>query len=256
MKKRLIFLAVTFTWAWGWWLLYVINGATTKANQGWPTHLLGLLGPLLGAISASWYEGELKSFFERFTRKPGKTEVKVLAATFVLLAFPLYSAIKEGNLANFLAYSGAPQGHNFITIIAIIFYILVVNGFGEEGGWRGYLLDDLLKKRSLGVSALLVWGIWGVWHLPLFFLVANFKGMGWGAIGWALGLGAGSFFLAWLYKQSKSVPSVALWHTMFNFSSATIAANGLGAALSSTLVMIIVGVILFKRSTWKRPLPA
>jgi membrane protease YdiL (CAAX protease family) len=41
--------------------------------------------------------------------------------------------------------------------------------FGEEFGWRGYLLPRLAHKMGV-VSALLVVGvIWGVWHWPLLY---------------------------------------------------------------------------------------
>ncbi len=41
----------------------------------------------------------------------------------------------------------------------------VLAGFGEEFGWRGYLLPRLLTDRRMARLALLVVGvIWGVWH--------------------------------------------------------------------------------------------
>jgi membrane protease YdiL (CAAX protease family) len=36
---------------------------------------------------------------------------------------------------------------------------------GEEIGWRGFLLPELCKSRSLFVSSLIVGLFWGVWHL-------------------------------------------------------------------------------------------
>jgi membrane protease YdiL (CAAX protease family) len=41
----------------------------------------------------------------------------------------------------------------------------VLAGFGEEFGWRGYLLPRLLPDRKLARLALLMVGVvWGVWH--------------------------------------------------------------------------------------------
>lgn len=44
----------------------------------------------------------------------------------------------------------------------------VLAGFGEEFGWRGYLLPRLLSERSLVRGALLLVGlVWGIWHCAL-----------------------------------------------------------------------------------------
>jgi membrane protease YdiL (CAAX protease family) len=45
--------------------------------------------------------------------------------------------------------------------------------FGEEFGWRGYLLKALENKKLLDVS--LITGIvWGVWHFPLILIGHNY----------------------------------------------------------------------------------
>ena len=52
--------------------------------------------------------------------------------------------------------------------------IISFAAFGEEGGWRGYMMPQLLKimKRR---NALIVGGIiWGLWHAPLTCLGHNF----------------------------------------------------------------------------------
>lgn len=39
---------------------------------------------------------------------------------------------------------------------------------GEELGWRGFLLDELLVSRGAVVAALIVGFVWTFWHLPVF----------------------------------------------------------------------------------------
>ena len=54
-------------------------------------------------------------------------------------------------------------------IILYIIFFVFGGALGEEMGWRGFLLRDLLAKLS-GFWATIVVGIyWLVWHLPLFF---------------------------------------------------------------------------------------
>jgi membrane protease YdiL (CAAX protease family) len=41
--------------------------------------------------------------------------------------------------------------------------------FGEEFGWRGYLLPRLLKSLSVVPTVLVVGAIWATWHWPLLY---------------------------------------------------------------------------------------
>ncbi|MFM1825815.1 MAG: hypothetical protein RLZZ37_450, partial [Actinomycetota bacterium] len=138
--------------------------------------------------------------------------------------------------------------------LLVIPYVFILNGFGEEIGWRGLLVDELLKKYSLGVTAVVSWVVWGIWHIPLFWIVMNFLNLGiGGTVGWTLGLLAGSVFLTWMYTRSnRSILLLAAWHTIFNFATATTATAGVGAAVSSTLVIIVALAIIAFPSTWAR----
>jgi membrane protease YdiL (CAAX protease family) len=40
-------------------------------------------------------------------------------------------------------------------------------GCGEELGWRGWLLPQLLKRYSLPAATAIVAAIWGCWHMPI-----------------------------------------------------------------------------------------
>ena len=52
--------------------------------------------------------------------------------------------------------------------------------FGEEWGWRGYLLPTMLKEHSV-VTTLVVTGcVWGLWHAPLIMMGHNYGFGYWG----------------------------------------------------------------------------
>lgn len=62
----------------------------------------------------------------------------------------------------------------FISTLVITPVINSIPAFGEEFGWRGYLLPKLLflgREKALVVSGV----IWGLWHLP-FVLLIGFGG--------------------------------------------------------------------------------
>ncbi len=59
-------------------------------------------------------------------------------------------------------------------------FLNFVNCFGEEWGWRGYLLPKLQKCFPV-VPALLINGlIWGLWHAPLTVIGRNYGTGDWG----------------------------------------------------------------------------
>ena len=50
----------------------------------------------------------------------------------------------------------------------------LLNCFGEEWGWRGYLLPKMMNQFKI-VPALLISGvIWGIWHIPLIIMGHNY----------------------------------------------------------------------------------
>lgn len=73
------------------------------------------------------------------------------------------------------ATPGKPVG----TLLAILTFVGVPVGaalaFGEEFGWRGYLLPKLLPLGEVK-AAIIVGLIWGPWHLPVLIVGLNYPG--------------------------------------------------------------------------------
>ncbi|MGV9825333.1 CPBP family glutamic-type intramembrane protease [Gordonia sp. NPDC003429] len=234
-------LACAFSWS--WWIPLALDGAITRPGQGWPTHLPGLLGPAFAAVvvvAATEGRDGLRGLWSRMTRwRVAWWWYALIIATVAcaLLAYPAawLSDSAAPSAADFASYSGVGT----VPIVVMLVYVVIVNGFGEETGWRGYLAEGLLNRFGAATTGLLVAVPWALWHLPMFWVVASFRDFGvGGTIGWLIGLTAGSVVLAWMYAGAgHSVLIVALWHTAFNLTSATDAASGLPAAVSSTLVM-------------------
>ncbi len=242
-------LAVAISWAWWGWCL--AEGWVTRAGQGWPTHLPGLLGPALAAVVVTAVvdgrEG-LRDLGARALRwRVGWAWWSVVLVTVLLVPVSWAAQALAGDdppdLEGLASYSGAPVAPVVVTLL----YVLVVNGFGEEVGWRGFLADRLLRERGLLSTAVLVWAVWALWHLPLFWVVEDFRAMGWTALGWLVGLLAGSVLLTWLYRGSgRSILLVAVWHTVFNVATATDATAGVPAGVASTVVMVAAVVIAWR----------
>jgi membrane protease YdiL (CAAX protease family) len=61
-------------------------------------------------------------------------------------------------------------------LITLFFYQLIWGPMGEELGWRGYAINVLQKKHSPLKCAIIIAGVWGFWHMPLWF-VSEYSGM-------------------------------------------------------------------------------
>jgi uncharacterized protein len=239
------YLVIAYGLSWAYWLPIALGSRMVDQGVGWPTHLPGLLGPAISAaVVTACVDGRegLVDLWQRLTRwRVGWWWFSVVA---LLVAGAIGLAISGVEQTRDLTlYSGVAAG---IGPLATIATVLLVNGVGEETGWRGFLADRLLKRHSLTTTSLLVALAWAPWHAPLFFLLDSFDGFSPArTVGWAMGLTAGSVVLTWLYRGSgASILLVAVWHTSFNFTSATPAGSGAAAAITSTIVMIAAVAII------------
>ena len=144
--------------------------------------------------------------------------------------------------------------------------------FGEEVGWRGWLLPAL---RPLGVwPALLISGaIWGLWHSPLILLGYNFNRTDWSGVALMVGgCVAWGMLLGWARLRSGSVWPAVVGHGALNASAGLFLIVGAaGAPLDPALVSplgvagwIVIAVVVliltltgqFRREPQLAPAPA
>lgn len=141
----------------------------------------------------------------RVTVAPHLSDQTMLEAVFFKLSWPMRDAPVGGLLIQrFLAVALISIGPGFFC------------AFGEELGWRGYLLPRLMQAGW--PSPLLLSGVvWGLWHLPLFV----FTGYAHGAVALSLIMftlltALFGVFIGWLRLASGSVFVAAMAHTSFN----------------------------------------
>jgi len=104
-------------------------------------------------------------------------------------------------------------------ILTVGLFDKVSRALGEEIGWRGLLVPELLKVTSFRNTALISGVIWALWHFPLI-IFADYNAAG-TPVAFQLGCFAtmvvsSSFLYAWLRQRSASVWPPALLHASHN----------------------------------------
>lgn len=89
-------------------------------------------------------------------------------------------------------------------------------GFGEEIGWRGYLLHQM-QGQSFIRSAVIIGTVWGLWHAPLILLGHNYpQAPGWGILCMVAICIPMGFIFQYFRLKSGSVLVPAIMHGTFN----------------------------------------
>jgi membrane protease YdiL (CAAX protease family) len=245
-KRPIIsYYALTIALTWGYWLTLIAQGKQVVPGSS-TSHLPGLLGPLVAAfVITAITEGRsgIIDLSGRMVRwRSAWPRGVLLALSPLAIAGTIFAGLyllgtPLPSLARFQSYPGLSIGLPFWVMLLLV---LIVNGFGEEVGWRGFMTEKLLLRYNPFQTTVLVAGFWILWHVPVFWLNQSMAALiGPMLVGWALGLVCGAFVLAHLYLYSgRSILVIALWHANYNIVVAVPAAEGVPAAAVSTVVMV------------------
>ncbi len=286
MKKVNIFLSITFILTWSIAFGLMFNGGAQN-----PYYFIGLIACMsVPAIATVITTLITKEKFKDVWIKPNfKGNLKYyllawLAPIFLtllgaLVYFLIFPSHFDGSMSvmidatkNQLASLGqsVPNDSQIKTLIIVqlasgIFIAPIANFLpclGEELGWRGYLLPNLMKKYSPIKSTLISGVIWGIWHAPMIAMGHNY-GLGYLFAPWS-GIFAMIIFcilagslLSYVTIQSKSCIPAVIGHAMINgFAGAGIAFLAIknpnpfiGPApvgIIGGIGFVVVGIICFK----------
>lgn len=257
MKRQLaIFFLLSFTISWSVWLpLYGHHlGLQTTAPLTYQ-HALGALGPMVAAIITSMIYGGRRELTRLLLQmiKPGG--IYVLIALFSPFALAILAMtpiiIAHRSIASLSALLHNSEFPHF-SIFTLIIYNLVFFGFGEEAGWRGFVLPRLQTRFNALQSALLLTIPWAVWHLPLFLYRPGYMSMdAAGVAGWIISLLTGSVLLSWFYNSTRSSILVcAIFHACIDIPF-TAPIPGQIAGITGMLITVwgIATIFVFKPRT-------
>jgi uncharacterized protein len=260
-----VVLAYGLAWTWsGYFLLPYLGGLLTRSTT--PTDMVERLGP--AATLGTMLTPMIAALIMRiFVSKEGlKGSLGLLRSPKYYLAALVIPPVFVTAVVLFVQALGLgefrwSEATWFVYLMLLLIALPVtLFTFGEEYGWRGYLLPRLLPLGEVRASVLLG-VIWGVWHLPLLLAGLNYPGVNfWLAIIiFTFVTVALSFTYTWFYVASGgSVLVAAVFHASTNQFSDTFwvppllsGANPFAPSLvSALLIMALVVVVyrLFRRS--------
>ncbi len=166
-----------------------------------------------------------------------------IAKTLAAQGKPLPSGLSADQLALISIISQTALAFTLAILINMIFT------FGEEFGWRGYLLPKLAPLGGVR-AAIIVGVVWGLWHAPVIILNGyNYPGHPWLGVGMmVIFTTALSMVFTWLRFRSGSVWPPTLAHAAYNGQAgfATILLSRTDSLLSPPIGIIgLVPMIVF-----------
>jgi membrane protease YdiL (CAAX protease family) len=145
--------------------------------------------------------------------------------------------------ATVAAFSEAGSGA--LVAVPVTVLVIVALAYGEEAGWRGYLLPRLQTRWSALTASLLVGIVWFLWHVPLLFIPGDQNGAMPLPL-MAVFILASAVLYTWLYNNTGgSVLAVTLLHGGLNVWGQVIAVHPAetGDPLSGAVMVGIVTVV-------------
>jgi len=167
------FFLITFTFTWFFWLLAVLASADILILPFKKIILVGIgaHGPL---VSALWLSGKSDGWkgIKKLVRSGFNLRLSLWNwLVIILLPIVLAGIAMRWNMSLNHYHPDESLISQPLLILPMFFFMFFLGGsVQEEFGWRGFALPRLMMRRTPFISALVLGLIWGIWHLPLFYI--------------------------------------------------------------------------------------
>jgi len=204
MRDLVPFVGITFLLAWGILGLYLFVPEAMRALFGeltgrHPLFYLAVYAPALAALALVLIRcgaGGVRRFLGRFRFWGLARGWTIFLVLVVPLPFFLGAAVRGDG--------GWEPGAVGSLLPALL--LMLIKGPVEEIGWRGVALPLLQRRLRPLWAALVLGGVWGLWHFPAF-LLSGTPQSSWNFGAFFLGTVALSVIVTTLYNRSRG----SLW---------------------------------------------
>ena len=226
-SKRLAkFLIITFLISWIAWCglaaLTSLNIIPFSHPLGTILHIIGGFGPAIATLFVLEEKNTIKSIVKFiFKHRKKSLNYLFLFSVFEILTISLSSREFNAALKMYL-------------IPLIFLQATFIYGGEEELGWRGVMQPLLEQQLNFPISAIITGTVWGIWHIPLWFI----NGSSQQNMPFTLFLVLAiilSFWLATIYKKTKCIFACSVFHGLTN--------TLLSMFIIKLNIILIIGVI-------------
>ena len=249
----IIFFILSFLISWLLWIPSVLVTAGIIASG--PIQILGnfaVFGPFIAAFVLSSMraeKGEAKRLF--LSGWNFKFDKKWIMALFIPIIISGLALLIVSFIEPMDRFQYAPP--IIMWIPNFFLYYFIGGPFTEEYGWRGYALDRLQAKYNSLYTSLILGFIWGLWHLPLFFIEGTVQSYI-PIYEFVLVQMLSSVLYTWILNNNRdeegnvNVFLAIMYHAMGNFSSMIFPywVTGLGRWIFFFINLLVVVIICVK----------
>jgi uncharacterized protein len=268
--RMTLFFFIAFAISWPIWTMMIVNSLNSQDGMGTVLDLIAKFGPTISALVLTSLLGGRAAFKKILgTLLKWRVNVKwyliVIIGPFVLMSLTI---ILESLLFGTTLPSVQILG-GLVNFPLVYLFVLFANGpLQEELGWRGYELPSLQKKHNPLESSLILGALWGLWHLPLFFMPGTPQrdliypqNIALALIGFMAYTIAFTIALTWVFNKTKGSVFIAmLFHASAN-SALGVPALLLGIPLNSQFFLLFgilmaawaIAVVLLSKSFKQSP---
>ncbi len=251
-----IYLLIVFAISWPFQIIFAISDAALELGY---LNLISMVMVTVSTFIAGRYV--FRDGFKNAGWRWGKPTQYLWTFGLALFIFAV-PALLENLLGLHIFPAGISAGTILISF-ATSFLLTLIPGFGEEFGWRGYMLRHLVKRYSTRKAILIHAFIWWAWHIPVLVVIGSRLDGVEANVGVAI---AGTLLVslipammnavifAYVWTATKSLAVASVYHSAFDEVRDAIEKTiGFGPLVSiwEMAVTTLLGAFLLWKGNWK-----
>ena len=261
MKKQFsiwLYLLIVFALSWPFQFWFVL-----KAETAFDKYLYSSFSMLM-VTAATFIAGRFvfKDGFKNAGWSWGKPVHYIYVLLFALFIWFVPSMIEL--ISGIHKPTGKIAATNVLLMFVIRFAATLLPAFGEEFGWRGYMLPRLAEKHGTKKGLLIHAFIWWCWHLPVIIGMGinnnevsdnQFMNIAIISLVSIIPSMLHAVIFAFIWSKTKSLAVVTVYHAAFDEVRDTIENSiGFGPLVNNwqMIVIIIAGGLLLWKADWNK----